>query len=211
MPRGIAPERHADPDLAGPLPHLVREHAVDANRGQEQRHRAEADRQQHRGPPAIERPLHALVHREHVEELHLRIDLRQRALNDVRERRRIAARPDGEPDVAPRGLRVRDVVRARPRDLALFHERLELHRRDDADHLHPRHVRARLGDVLGPARRVHAPADRVLPRPEERGEPLVEDDHARRAGRVALGEEAAASQRHPQRLEVAGRDVQLVG
>ena len=62
-PAAVAAERHADADLLAPLRHLVRQHAVDADRGEEQRDRAEQHREHHRRPPAHQRLLDALLHR----------------------------------------------------------------------------------------------------------------------------------------------------
>ena len=73
-PPAVAAERHADADLLAPLRHLVGEHAVDADRGQEQRDAAEQRGQQHRRLAADQRLVDPLLHRLHREERQLRID-----------------------------------------------------------------------------------------------------------------------------------------
>ena len=55
MPRGIAAERHADPDLARALRHLIGEHTVNPDRGQKERDAGERRREHHRRAPIHQR------------------------------------------------------------------------------------------------------------------------------------------------------------
>ena len=90
----VAAQSHPDADLAGPLADLIRQHAVEADRRQQQRDDAERQRQHHRRAARVQRLLHPFGHREDVRRLHLGIDLRQRALHRGRRRRQIVAAPD---------------------------------------------------------------------------------------------------------------------
>ena len=76
------------------------------------------------------------------------------------------------------------------------------------------HVRHHADDLLQafdlPAES-DAPAERTLAREEAAGEGLVDDDHRRRAGAIAMVEGAAGEDRRAQYVEVAGRDDPLLG
>ena len=59
---GLGSQRHPDPDLLPPMGNDVREHAIDANRREKQRDRAEDERQDHRGAAARERLHRPAIH-----------------------------------------------------------------------------------------------------------------------------------------------------
>ena len=82
---GAAPERDADADLLGPLRHQIRQDAVDADRRQQQRHDAEAERQQDRRAARRQRPLRPVLHRLRVEHGQFAIDAVDRAAHFVGE------------------------------------------------------------------------------------------------------------------------------
>ena len=111
---------------------------------------------------------------------------------------RIAARAHDQEPVLLRPLRVRDVHRGLRRQVerALAHV---LHHADDL--LHPLDLPAE----------VDAPAERALAREEAVGEGLIDDDHRRCAGAIAIVEGAAGEHRRAQHVEVAGRDDPLLG
>ena len=70
-------------------------------------------------------------------------------------------------------------------------------------------VGRRLQEIVGIARQVHPPADRILAGPEALRQPLVDDDGPRRALAVGGGERPAAHDRHAQGIDQALGDVDL--
>ena len=111
--RRAAAERDADADLLAPLRHQVGEHAVDADRREEQRDRAEAERQQHRRAPAspATRSIRSSI-------VWMSKTGSSRSICDTRRARASASASgspavlDGEGQHARRVLRHREVVRA---------------------------------------------------------------------------------------------------
>ena len=199
------------PISACPLTHLVRQHAVDPQGREQQRHASEPYQQDHRRSPGVERSFDAFGHGEAVEELHLRVDVGKRAFDGCLHRGAVGRVHHGancEPDSAVGILRVRQIVGADAR-IVSFDESSELDVGHDADDLQPLDLRARLHDVVGTVRKVHPPADRTGVRPEPLRQPFIDDDDTRRVGSVALREEPALLETYAQRFEIARRDVEL--
>ena len=147
LPR-VAAERHADPNLARAL---ARPDTPGRHRGPARRGRARCRQIPAPAPLACGAGSSDLSTRSGIEKTSNSCSSGStlaRARLDRRERgARIARGANREADAARRLLRVRDVVGARPRVLA-FDQALQLHRADDADHLHPLDRRARLRDVF---------------------------------------------------------------
>ena len=80
----------------------------------------------------------------------------------------------------------------------------------DADNLSPRHVRCS-GFPIEVELRRHLTADRILIAPKPAGEGVVDDDDGCSVLAVARLEPSPAQQAHAHGLEVARRDVALVG
>ena len=87
-------EREADADLLRPAADQIREHAVNADRRERERERAERAEQRHVQARLLGRLSHVLVHREHAEHRDLRIDGRDRAADGRRELLRLERRAD---------------------------------------------------------------------------------------------------------------------
>src|SRR5687768_15861924 len=186
-------DREPHAELARALLDREREHAVDADRGKQQRDAGEDREQDHRRLAPVERDLDPLVERADVEHRLLGIDAQDRVADRLREPARRELGLDDEETVLDRELPEREVEALL---LDLLGEREGLHRADDADDRpDPRRAVLEL-------RPLDALADRRVVREILLREVLVDDDDIGRALRVGRREAAALQHRDLERGEI---------
>ncbi len=190
-------EGRADAELARPLRHPERDHAVDADRREQRRAGGEHAQQEHREPATRERVVQSLLHRVHVVHRQVGVERSHLTRHRRRESRRIRRCADHE-EPAWNAKLVRRVERGDRR----FAVHLVLLRvRDDA---HDRAPRSRVAAT-------ETLADRVLTGPEPRRELVVDDGDVGRAADVAVVEEPTLEQRDAHRSEIVGVHVPAAG
>ena len=196
---------HAHANLAPPLRHEVGEHAVQANRREEQRNRCKEHRQLHRVRPRHQRQLRPFGQRPDVEERYLAVDPREGRAHIANDGRRLSRGTNDEPDTARGRDRVRKVEGACRSKTGIGHRSSQVRSADDADHREPGRVRVE-PELTRAGRPEHPAADRVAIGPEAARQSLVDDDRRRGRQGVALIEVPAANEGRAHGFEVAGRD-----
>jgi hypothetical protein len=190
------------PDLVGALRDGVRHHAVDPDRGEQQRQCAERGQQEGQEPRPRDRLPQDLVHRADLEHRQRGIQAGDRALHRRNQRRRIAR---GAQQRVHRGARAgrngdRRVLRERNEHLGagglVQPGLLEIgdHADDRLDLAGRRRSQAPDGDLL---------AERILVRKELGGERLVDHDDRGRALDVSARDAAAAHDPRAERFQRA--------
>ena len=186
-------ERHADADLRRALADGEGEHAVDAERGQEQRNAAEEREEDHRCAARRGGVHHAVRHRLHVEDRLFGIGRAHHVAHAGRQRGGVAVSFDDEDQRGARLLGKGEINRLLRR---VFLEVLDFDGSDHSDD-HARFLFVAADDAF---------ADGLLSGPVALGEQPVHHDDGLGLRGVGVGDPAAPQQGESERLQVTGID-----